>query len=435
MDRLSVAVTLVVALMVAAIVVEPNLTSFYALLLIPIFGVSMRHDWSGIGRSIARHRVGILVAAGFLVIAALSVMWAYSDTAIVLRRSAKLTGVAALLLAVILLPLSHQRARPMVRPMAQPMIRSVMIGVIFGAVLVALFLIENAYVGTIRSLITQPTDIHNWYNLHKLPATILALLMFPVAMAVWRSDRQDGLPPVMRLAAGVALCGVLFSGHITAIAALAVGVLAGIVSAFWPRIVAASVWGAAALMLFVVPVTIPLTNINPVLTATAGQKSLQHRVLILDFASQRIAERPWLGWGLDASRFLPGGSDRVADTPARLIGSTGGRIDPDTLHHTVLAVAQNLPLHPHNLLLQIRLELGVPGALMALLALAVALLAVLEIRDRIGRALSLGVMVSAACIASFGFGAWQSWWLAALILTVAVCRLALHMMQEDTQSP
>jgi O-antigen ligase len=81
--------------------------------------------------------------------------------------------------------------------------------------------------------------------------------------------------------------------------------------------------------------------------------SAVHRFAIWHFAIDRIAERPLLGWGLDASRALPGGSDLIEDPRLPELARMGGLW---------------MPLHPHNPALQWRLELGLPGAARALSA-------------------------------------------------------------------
>src|SRR5262249_19741940 len=42
---------------------------------------------------------------------------------------------------------------------------------------------------------------------------------------------------------------------------------------------------------------------------TSQTPSVTHRMLIWRFVSDRIAERPVLGWGLNSSRAIPGGKD------------------------------------------------------------------------------------------------------------------------------
>jgi O-antigen ligase len=139
--------------------------------------------------------------------------------------------------------------------------------------------------------------------------------------------------------------------------------------------------------------------------------SLWHRLEIWSFVGGRIAERPFLGWGLDASRSIPGGS-----------GAT-----PEGW--------QLLPLHPHNAPLQLWLELGVPGA--ALFALFLALL-----WRALGRmawpqlyaAAVGGSFVTALIVALGSYGIWQEWLIATefltLFLILAMSRVAAQPMPE-----
>ena len=111
---------------------------------------------------------------------------------------------------------------------------------------------------------------------------------------------------------------------------------------------------AAAIVSVLVIITAPLTFARlerlPALaeTADAVKLSAGHRLLIWSFAGDRIAERPLAGWGLDSSRTIPGGRDPIRP------GETW------------------MPLHPHNAPLQLWLELGVPGAVLFALLVALA---------------------------------------------------------------
>ena len=123
--------------------------------------------------------------------------------------------------------------------------------------------------------------------------------------------------------------------------------------------------------------------------------SAQHRVKIWDFSVQRIAERPLLGWGFDGSRHI-------------------GALYPDASDTGRAFMA----LHPHSAPLQIMLELGAVGAVVAL-----ALLGWMAVRlDTMpGRASALAqaLFISALAIGCVAFGVWQNWWLA-LIVSVAL---------------
>lgn len=76
-------------------------------------------------------------------------------------------------------------------------------------------------------------------------------------------------------------------------------------------------------------------------------------------------------------------------------------------------------LHPHNGMLQVWLELGLVGVILALLA-AFAAVKVFSGRKPPApiAAMAAGATTSAAAVWSLSFGAWQGWWLAVLGLTL-----------------
>lgn len=173
----------------------------------------------------------------------------------------------------------------------------------------------------------------------------------------------------------------------------------------------APVTRVASVLLVLTVVTAPVTfarsdRISGLVHAADWVKfSAGHRLLIWSFVGDRIAEHPLRGWGLEASRAIPGGSDPIR---------------PDQTW---------LPLHPHNAPLQIWLELGVPGAVpFALLGgwLCIA----------IGRAEWPRLYAAAACgslaaamVASFAtYGVWQEWWQGtlyfSLFMTLVMARVA-----------
>ncbi|MBI4968882.1 MAG: O-antigen ligase family protein [Rhodospirillales bacterium] len=125
--------------------------------------------------------------------------------------------------------------------------------------------------------------------------------------------------------------------------------------------------------------------------------NIKHRLIIWQFATERYFEHPLLGWGLDGSRRLPGGSDSIP-------GVEG---------------AEFMPLHPHNGFLQVWLELGVPGAI--LLAISLALLARYQMANLGDAKLRLGLVLAASFAyfiqGSVSYGIWQNWWIAVALLS------------------
>lgn len=147
--------------------------------------------------------------------------------------------------------------------------------------------------------------------------------------------------------------------------------------------------GAAALTAFAPVLALWLTRLPGAGGHVGGlaKASWAARVAVWRFTAERIAERPLTGWGLDASRAFPG----------------------------------NIPLHTHDLALQVWLELGAAGA-----ALAAAFwwlvfegCARLRARDPALGATATGAATAYLVVGALSFGAWQEWWLALGALAAA----------------
>jgi O-antigen ligase len=132
--------------------------------------------------------------------------------------------------------------------------------------------------------------------------------------------------------------------------------------------------------------------------------SVSHRLLIWDFAVEKIAERPWLGWGFDASRALPGGKE-----------------------HVMRGAGEAMPLHPHNGLLQIWLELGAVGGVIAAGVAYAALRRILALASvPIAAAFAAALTMSSLTIALISFGIWQNWWLATVWLAAGFAAVPIR---------
>jgi O-antigen ligase len=155
------------------------------------------------------------------------------------------------------------------------------------------------------------------------------------------------------------------------------------------------------------PLTLPRLAQAPGLLAAADalKSSAGHRLLIWSFVGDRIAERPFAGWGLDAARAIPGGKEEVRPGMNRL------------------------PLHPHNAALQLWLELGAPGAVLFALFVGWLWRRLAAAPRPPLYAAAVGGSLTAALAAAFAaYGIWQEWWLAtlglALFLILVMARAA-----------
>lgn len=148
-----------------------------------------------------------------------------------------------------------------------------------------------------------------------------------------------------------------------------------------------------------------------------------HRFVIWQFAGEHILERPVFGWGLNAARVFPGGEVEL------LLLTT-----PEGMQITGPA----LPLHTHNALIQIWLELGFIGVTLFAILLGVAVRGIPHRPEDPARsAAAMAVITTGFVIAQLSFGFWQGWWLAiqgiAVVMTVAICGTSRGNPQDRAQ--
>jgi len=279
--------------------------------------------------------------------------------------------------------------------------RAAFAGLVAGLTIAALDdLTGNQVRALVRGLREIPAELA--YGL-KPAASVLGMLL-PLAAAV------PGLPRWLRLAVllGGAAVIVLMPGDSAKIAAIA-GVATLALASRCAKLSRIAGLALGALLLLM-----PLLVGGALSLGGPGERippSAMHRLVIWDFSTHRIAERPVLGWGMEASRAVPGGDGQaVPEVLARL----GVHSAPwlEAFANPRVAV---LPLHPHNGALQIWLELGLIGALLA--GGLLAALGMLTARAPHPGA-AAGALVAGFVTGMLSFGVWQPWWVAAELLAV-----------------
>jgi len=225
----------------------------------------------------------------------------------------------------------------------------------------------------------------------------LPLLVWPACLALARLN----LPWVGALLAAVftIACVKLTASSATtgmALSMLMFGVC--FVSIRWVRrILAAATVLAFALIL---PIAIVAYDMGGT-TAHWLKHSGQHRIEIWHFAAQRTLERPLLGYGFNASRYVPNG-----DSVSRF-----------------LPPGQSLiPLHPHDAFLQVWLETGAVGAIIVLTILLTGLRATTYWPASVAR-FTLPGYAAGLVVAGLAFGIWQSWWMATIAFSTVAYRM------------
>ena len=234
-------------------------------------------------------------------------------------------------------------------------------------------------------------------------STVISLLAWPVALIAAKTYGRLAAAAVIVFSALL-----LFAlAPSTPLVAFAVGLVAFIIAWISPGLGKRGLLLAFAGAVIIVPLLDVLAP--PLIDFLAANLPVPHseihRLVIWQFAAERIFEHPLVGWGLDASRAIPGNNEEVYLFQFGANAETG----------------QAMPLHPHNALIQIWLELGIVGVILigAIFSLIVALIPS-ALHDRARPATLIATTACAFTIAQLGFGIWQGWWMATLGLMVMI---------------
>lgn len=229
---------------------------------------------------------------------------------------------------------------------------------------------------------------------------VLALLCWPTALMLWRDGRRRA---AVALAVAVLWAVLTFESD-----SARVGLVVGGIGCLFFTVVRRA--PARVMLPLLVPamVAVGLTLPPPeqLVAIDTIKMSGVHRLIIWRFTADRIEERPLLGWGLEASRKLPGADRRY-----------------EIKRDATIGMAQALPLHPHNAILQIWVELGLAGIVLAIALLWRIGLAI-DATAPSYRPIAAGMVGFALVIALLSFGIWQSWWIETLFLVTALSRIA-----------
>ena len=158
----------------------------------------------------------------------------------------------------------------------------------------------------------------------------------------------------------------------------------------------------ASLSILAAPVVGVLARLVPESALARLPLSWDHRLRMWDYALARTLERPLTGHGLDASRAMQ--------------ESFTTRIGVDIPY---------ISLHPHNVGLQVWMELGAIGAVFAAGAVGVTAFAALRVARRSPHrtAATCALIVGASVAAMVTVGAWQYWWWGLVALAGALIAL------------
>jgi O-antigen ligase len=239
----------------------------------------------------------------------------------------------------------------------------------------------------------------------------LAVLIWPVIAAV---DKRKGL---QRLLVALPILAAAITARLTGTSAIIVAVLFAILcyvaARAYPRTTMLIGGLTISSALLAAPRIANWLHFLPPQIEQLLPASYYHRVEIWKNTAALIAQKPWFGWGMDASKTFKEAHD---------FGPLG--------------VQSLIPWHPHNAALHIWLETGLVGAgLLSALVLALTLSIVRGLsHDRkamAGAVATIGAFCVFACVS---FGVWQAWFLSTAFASAGLIAALLSARNGDANA-
>ncbi len=240
------------------------------------------------------------------------------------------------------------------------------------------------------------------FNSYKTGATVAALAIWPFLALVWKKWGMIWASIILI----TALALFFISQSNSAFLASAIGLATCSLFFIFGR----NLLKAFAIILWVVIISAPyLADMLPdtrTLSRVAPNlpDSVFPRILIWKSAANIIFEAPIIGKGLDSARAISRNTDSIW-----FYGNKGDR-----------RLSARIPLHPHNSILQIWIELGAIGAIALGFIFMLTFRAIARAEPRrIWSTTSIGTLFTMLMISCTSYGIWQSWWQGVIWLTVA----------------
>jgi O-antigen ligase len=226
-------------------------------------------------------------------------------------------------------------------------------------------------------------------------------------------ERAGGSLKVILLLGGV-LIGCYQTSYQAGLFGVLIGALAALLTYYGPRFIP---WACAYLtalytlaLPFIVLSLTKIVDLKQVWDSYPHHSSLVHRFYIWEFVSQKILERPFLGWGLAVDPSIPG--SKICFAPG----------------------CELLPSHPHNHILQIWLELGLVGAVGLAFVHFFIFRALARLNNRVATSFGMFFVTSTFVILNLSHSLWHKWWITWLGATSILLWIVIKRFSEPNHT-
>ena len=347
----------------------------------------------------------VLIFLGLLIIGAFSLIWSY-NTSVTFDRLSHL--MAVFLIGCLVLGSAHLQISRSVN------LRTSSIAYLIGIFPCLLFVLLEAINESPKFSISNFLDIT--LSLSNPTVTIMAVFTLPGCLLLWK-----GLGSRSAMIVFITSCIAIFSSNsLAANLGLIVGSLVTIIIILGGK----KAFSFTSLSMIFIVLFFPVARLihdSPFSflrkfmenTDISVPPSALHRTYIYDFVLDKIIDNPLVGWGLGVSRHLPGSQNKILDLNRELI-----------------------PLHPHNGVLEVWVELGIIGAIGLSFVIWMMMRGINNrIQDRISAAVLAGTSAGYMTIGLASYSIWSSWWMTTGILAAGLCTaLFAHREVPETSS-
>lgn len=381
---------LALALLPVVAVVAPRFLAYG-----PALAGLLLYIWQGLRFRLWRPRMGALgTAGGVILLAALSALWSV-DPAESLERAGKL----CLVLVPATLGLSAIASLDQRTISRRLWLVPCGVALCYGLVYMELLFDMPLH----RFFNQLPMEEFANSAVLNRPAVTATLCLFPAMAILLRGHHLAEIGALLLLAILVFTLNQSQSAVLAFLCGLAFFIAAPAGRHwFWPSLFLLT----SALLLWAPLLAVNMLDLVEILEASKLGGFFYHsyaaeRLEIWSFVAQHILDRPWLGYGIEATR-------NIEDFNATQI----------YYHSTTV-------LHPHNFALQIWIEFGLLGALGTCLLIKKTLGSIRGAQNIGSMRTEVATLYAAMAVAAVGYGLWQGWWLGLITLLFylsALCR-------------